>query len=437
MSERPNLNFFWFRRDLRVEDNRSLFEALKGSQPIIPLFIFDKDILDKLEDRDDKRVNFLHEAIQDLSKDIEARGGKMMVRYGKPLEIWEALLSEFNIGKIYTNEDYEPYARKRDEAVKNLAEKNGASFHAFKDSVIRSAVEVLKDDGKPYTVFTPFKNKYRATLEDDTLEHYPSEDLKNYSALADGKIPSLESMGFEKVEVDFPSKELRQSILTEYADKRNIPGIQGTSRLGVHLRFGTIGIRALGREAFSQSEVFFNELIWRDFYQMILWHFPHVETKAFRPAYDMIPWRKDEEDFEKWREGRTGYPIVDAGMRELNETGFMHNRVRMIVASFLTKHLLLDWRWGEAWFARKLLDFDLASNNGGWQWASGSGTDAAPYFRIFNPESQTKKFDPKGDYIRQWVPEISGFDYPSPMVDHKFARERALSVYKEALNSAK
>lgn len=444
------ISIFWHRRDLRFADNAGLYHALKGENPVLPLFIFDRDILDDLEDKNDARVSFIHDEITSMQKAQADRGSSMLVRYGRPNEIWKALLKEFDIEAVYTNRDYEPYAKERDQAVKTLLKEKGISFYDFKDHVIFDQYEVTKDDGNHYTVFTPYSRKWKAKLDTHIVEPHAKNDLEkslsyflqsyptekyfnNWYQTKAFSIPSLEEMGFESSSIDIPSKEVPRKIIRHYDETRNFPGIEGTSRLGVHFRFGTISIREKARKAMGLNETYLNELIWRDFYSVILDQYPHVVGNAFRDKYDKIPWRDAEEDFKLWCEGKTGYPIVDAGMRELNETGYMHNRVRMVTASFLTKHLLIDWRWGEAYFARKLLDFDLASNNGGWQWAAGSGTDAAPYFRVFNPTSQQKKFDKDFKYIKEWVPEFGTAEYPEPMVEHKFARERCLSTYKEAL----
>ncbi|HLP36622.1 deoxyribodipyrimidine photo-lyase [Lacibacter sp.] len=432
---KQKVNICWFRRDLRLHDNAALYHALKDGLPVVPIFVFDKAILDKLEDKTDRRVEFIHHAITDIQEQLQSMGSSMEVSYGFPLDVFAKLLEKYSINKVFTNHDYEPYAQIRDAAIQHQLNDAGVSFHTFKDQVIFEKDEVLKDDGKPYTVFTPYSRKWKAKINDFYLKSYPVEEYAtNFFKQSPAAIPSLKEMGFEAVGLPFPSAETRKEIIKKYKEQRDFPAIDGTSRLSVHLRFGTISIRDLAREAQGLSEGFLNELIWRDFYHMILWHFPQVgEGKAFKKEYDFIEWRHDENDFQKWCDGQTGYPIVDAGMRELNATGFMHNRVRMIVASFLTKHLLLDWRWGEAYFAKKLLDFDLAANNGGWQWAAGSGCDAAPYFRIFNPYLQTQKFDPKLEYIRKWVPEFEGFDYVKPIVQHEFARKRCLEVYSKAL----
>lgn len=430
-----SVNIFWFRRDLRLKDNAGLYHALKDSNPVIPIFIFDKNILDRLEDKADRRVVFIHDALQEIQEGLEKIGSSLLVFNNTPQAVFTALLDQYKIEKVFANHDYESYAKERDTLIADLLAKNKAVLKTFKDQVIFEKNEVRKDDGRPYTVFTPYSRKWKAGLTDFYLKPYPTEKyFKNFFKQTESKIPSLKSIGFNETERNFPAKSLKSDLLKHYADKRNFPAIHGTSRLGVHLRFGTISIRQLATYAKSLSEIFLNELIWRDFYHMILWHFPQVgKDKAFKHEYDNIEWRKDAGEFERWCNGQTGYPIVDAGMRELNETGFIHNRVRMIVASFLTKHLLLDWRLGEAYFASKLLDFDLAANNGGWQWAAGSGCDAAPYFRIFNPYLQTQKFDPKMEYIKKWVPEYLELTYPKPIVDHEFARKRCLEVYSKAL----
>jgi len=435
------VNFFWFRRDLRIEDNAGLYHALKAGLPIIGIFIFDKNILDKLEDKNDARVTFLHDRVTQLRSEIENLGGKMILSYGFPLDIWEKTLAEYDIETVFTNRDYEIYARERDRKIKELCSANGVRFLDSKDHVIFEKGEVTKNDGTPYTVFTPFSKKWKAKIGTPRssyfLKAYPTEkyiDSLQFDSDMAQEMPSLKSMGFERSNIKMPSPKTTKGIVKNYDQTRNFPGINGTSRLGIHLRFGTVSIREKVRKAFPLNETFVNELIWRDFYSMILQNFPRVTDNAFRMKYEALEWVNDESHFKAWCSGMTGYPIVDAGMRELNETGHMHNRVRMVTASFLTKHLLIDWRWGEAYFARKLLDFDLASNNGGWQWAAGCGTDAAPYFRIFNPYSQQQKFDKQFEYIKKYVPELDTDAYPDPIVDHKEARERCLAAFKKALN---
>jgi len=435
----PSVNIVWFRRDLRLSDNAALYHSLRAGQPVLPVFIFDKQILDQLEDKQDKRVAFIHGAISEMQTELVNMGASMQVFYGKPLEVFENLVKQYTIGSVFTNHDYEPYAKERDAAVATFLAKNSIGFTTYKDQVIFEKEEVTKDDGKPYTVFTPYSRKWKAKLNAFYLKSYPTEKyFSHFYQQAPMPIPDLKSMGFENVETVFPSKELNQEIVKKYSQNRDFPALDnGTSKMGVHLRFGTVSIRKIATLAAGLNETYLNELIWRDFYQMILWHFPKVgKGKAFKAEYDKIKWRNNEEDFRKWCEGKTGYPIVDAGMRELNATGFMHNRVRMIVASFLTKHLLIDWRWGEAYFASKLLDYDLAANNGGWQWAASSGCDAAPYFRVFNPYLQTEKFDKDFKYIKKWVPEFQEFTYPKPIVIHEMARKRVLDTYAAALKPA-
>ncbi|HNV29406.1 MAG TPA: deoxyribodipyrimidine photo-lyase, partial [Cyclobacteriaceae bacterium] len=421
---------FWFRRDLRLQDNAGLFHALKENKDVVPIFIFDTTILDKLEDKDDRRVEFIHNSLTVMQQLLEELGSSMIVFHGDPIAIFKSLKPK----AVYTNHDYEPYARQRDEVIKNILVEKGSEFQTFKDQVIFEKDEVTKDDGKPYTIFTPYSRKWKSLITPAHLKSYPTEShFESFKKIKALPLPSLADIGFESTGISFPERKIKQSIVEKYDQQRNFPAIEGTTKLSVHLRFGTVSIRKLAQLAQKKNEIWLNELIWRDFYHMILWHFPEVETKSFKPAYDKIEWRNNEKEFDAWCEGKTGYPIVDAGMHELNVTGFMHNRVRMIVASFLTKHLLIDWRWGEAYFAKKLLDFDLAANNGGWQWAAGSGCDAAPYFRVFNPALQTEKFDPESEYIKKWVPEFGTEKYPKPIVDHKLARERVLKVYKEAL----
>lgn len=432
---KQEIAIFWHRRDIRNTDNAGLYNALKSSLPVLPIFIFDKEILDKLNDKKDKRVNFIHEQLFELKKEYNNLKTDLIVEYGNVLEVWQKLINTYKIKQVYTNHDYEPYATKRDNLVRDFLSTNGIEFLTFKDQCIFEKDEVTKDDGKPYTVFTPYSRKWKAKFNETKIELYNNEKYFNnlYKTASISKFITLGEMGFEKCDFTFPSKQSSLNIIKNYAKDRDFPAINGTSKLGIHFRFGTISIREKALKSKDVSETYLNELIWRDFYMMILYHFPHVAKGAFKPAYDLIKWVNNEGDFKNWCEGKTGYPIVDAGMRELNETGFMHNRVRMIVASFLTKHLLIDWRWGEAYFAEKLLDFDLSANNGGWQWAAGSGTDAAPYFRVFNPTLQTQKFDKEGLYIKKWVPEILSEAYPKPIVNHEFARKRCLEVYKDAL----
>lgn len=429
-------SIFWFRRDLRLYDNTALYYALQENLPVLPLFIFDTEILDDLKDKSDARVNFIHDQLIVMNEKLKKIGSGILVKYGKPEEIYKALLEEYDVQSVFTNRDYEPYALERDQKIDDILQQKGIGFYDFKDHVIFEKDEILTGGNEPYKVFTPFKNKWLEKLESGHIHPFNIQLKKENFLQFESKLPSLEDIGFRKSSIPIPQKKYDESTIKKYDKERDFPAKNGTSRLGIHLRFGTISIREAVAHAQKLNDTWLNELIWRDFYSMILANFPHVVQNAFKSKYDSIPWRNSKEDFQKWCDGKTGYPIVDAGMRELNQTGYMHNRVRMIVASFLTKHLLIDWRWGEAYFAEKLLDYELASNNGGWQWAAGTGTDAQPYFRIFNPYSQTDKFDKNKAYIKKWIPEINTSDYPKPMVDHKEARQRALDTYKSALDNA-
>jgi deoxyribodipyrimidine photo-lyase len=425
---------FWFRRDLRLHDNAGLFHALKNNPKVLPVFIFDTDILDKLEDKYDRRVHFIHEAITSLQKDLQKFGSSIKVYHGKPSEVFKKIITEYKVVNVYANHDYEPAAIARDNEIKHFLQTNNITFNTYKDQCVFEKQEVTKDDGLPYTVFTPYANKWKKKWNDFYIKPYPNKlYFDNFYKCDPFKTPSLKELGFKETSLIFSMPVIDEEIITHYTQRRDFPSIPGTSRLSVHLRFGTISIRALVQKALQLNTVWLNELIWRDFYMMILFHFPYVTEGAFKPPYNRITWRNNEKEFDAWCKGKTGYPIVDAGMNELNETGFMHNRVRMITASFLVKHLLIDWRWGEAYFAKKLLDFDLSANNGGWQWAASSGCDAAPYFRVFSPYEQTKKFDAALAYIKRWVPGHMELDYPQPIVEHGFARQRVLQVYKEAL----
>lgn len=424
---------FWFRRDLRLEDNVGLYHTLKEHARVQPIFIFDPHILDQLEDPADARVTFIYDTLRHLYEALTAIGSTLLVIQGKPEELFRILPGK----AVFANHDYEPYGRNRDQMVSGILARRAIPFVHFKDIVVFEADEVVKDDGTPYTVFTPYCRRWKERLNDHPLRDSPvSQHLSNLNKTQAVPFPSLADLGFDRSEVPFPERKVPQKIIADYATQRDIPGIRSTSRLGVHLRFGTVSIRKLVAIARDKSEVWLNELIWREFYHMILWHFPHVAGRSFKAGFDRIAWKNDPDAFHRWCQGRTGYPLVDAGMRELNATGFMHNRIRMVAASFLTKHLLIDWRWGEAYFAKKLLDFDLAANNGGWQWAAGTGCDAAPYFRVFNPALQAAKFDPDSTYLKQWIPELGTDRYPAPMVNHAFARDRALLAYREALEKA-
>jgi deoxyribodipyrimidine photo-lyase len=427
------ISLCWFRRDLRIEDQTALFYALQQEEQVLPLFIFDRNILDALEDKTDARVSFIYQQIASLKAFFEKQGSSMLVKYGHPEQIFQELIQEFEVQTVYTNRDYEPYAQSRDTLVEALLAKKNIPFLTFKDQVIFEPSEILNGSREFYKVFTPFSRNWLEKFRQTRVQPLPEANWKNLFPCSPLPFITLSEMGFEASTLEIPSTQVEDAILKEYEAQRNFPAVRGTSRLGIHLRFGTLSIRSLALKAASLNATYLNELIWREFYMMILGNAPQVVDRAFKPQYDQIPWRRNEEDFQAWCEGRTGYPIVDAGMRELNATGFMHNRVRMIVASFLTKHLLIDWRWGEAYFAKKLLDFELASNNGGWQWAAGTGTDAQPYFRVFNPDSQTEKFDKDLRYIKKWVPELGTSSYPQPIVEHKFARNRAIETYKKAL----
>jgi deoxyribodipyrimidine photo-lyase len=430
MSEKEPLAIFWFRRDLRLEDNKGLFHALNSGLRVLPLFIFDRDILDRIEDKNDRRVSFIHGALSNLQERIVASGSSLRVFHDTPVAAFKKLISEHDVRAVYANHCYEPYAINRDQRISEMLIEAGIAFHTFKDEVIFEKDEVLKADHSPYTVFTPYSRAWKKLLNREHLADFPAEKLTgNLVDMKKDKIPDIEDIGFNNTSFRYSTPVVDPDIIRNYHLTRDIPSIEGTSRLGVHLRFGTVSIRQLVMTALSLNETWLNELIWREFFMSILWHFPHVIENSFRRKYDNINWLNGEKNFGRWCNGMTGYPIVDAGMRELNETGFMHNRVRMITASFLTKHLLTDWRWGEAYFAEKLLDYELSSNNGNWQWAAGTGCDAAPYFRIFNPETQSKKYDPELKYIRKWVPEYGTSEYPRQIVDHNYARDRALKAY--------
>ena len=427
------INIFWFRRDLRTEDNTGFFYALKAGLPVLPVFIFDTDILGKLSSND-TRVLIIYQLIEELKKRFEKEGSSLKILHGKPVNVFLKLITEYRVNAVYANRDYEPDAIKRDASVSKLLNERGIQFFDFKDQIIFDRNEIVKENEEPYTVFTPYSRKWKLKLSTSDLKEYPSQDfLQNLIQTESFPIPNLTEIGFQPGKLKMPAFDISREKLTNYAALRDYPAENGTSRLSFHLRFGTVSIRKITGLAVEYSEIFLNELIWRNFYMDILYHFPHVENSSFKQEYDRIEWRNNENEFEKWLNGKTGYPLVDAGMRELNTTGYMHNRVRMVTASFLCKHLLIDWRWGEAYFAEKLLDFDLAANNGGWQWASGSGCDAAPYFRVFNPVLQAEKFDRDNNYIRKWVPEFGTAAYLKPIVEHSFARNRAIETYKRFL----
>lgn len=434
------VNFFWFRRDLRLDDNAALYHALREGREVLAVFIFDPGILEKLNNPADPRVRFIHDQVASLKTQLQKWGSDLEVLHGTPIKLWKELFSTTGAAGLYLNHDYEPYAIQRDATIEKLCQQQGVAYHSFKDQVIFEKDEIVTEARKPYTVYTPYKKKWLQGLSDFYLKSYPvSSYVKNFARVQNKqKMPTLESIGFQKSVVEFPPPEITARGLKSYAETRDFPAHPwGTSHLGVHLRFGTVSVREMAREGQRFSPVWLSELIWREFFMQILYHFPRVEKESFRPEYDKVVWRKNKQDFQRWAEGMTGYPLVDAGMRELNETGYMHNRVRMVTASFLTKHLLIHWLEGERYFAAKLLDFELASNNGNWQWAAGTGCDAAPYFRIFNPQAQLERFDKSESYIRKWVPEFGTSRYPKPMVDHVFARKRALDAFQSTLKAKK
>ncbi len=424
---------FWFRRDLRLHDNKALYQALQRGRPVLALFIFDDDILATLP-AGDHRLGFIYKRLGEMDKALRKHGGSLVIRRGRPGQVIRSLLEQYPIEAIYCNADHEAYGIERDAKIAAWCKRAGTAFHTSVDHLVMDRDEVLKSDGTPYHVFTPYSRRWRQVLSREHLrEHDPGQLLALVMEAGEKEFPGLEALGLAAADLEAPPLRVDKEVISAYHLHRDYPARQGCTRLGVHLRFGTISIRHLVKKALEWNDTFLNELIWREFYAMIMWYYPHVVTRAFKPAYDRIEWRRDEEGFLRWKEGRTGYPMVDAGMRQLAATGYMHNRLRMITASFLSKHLLIDWRWGEAWFARLLFDYELSSNNGGWQWSAGTGCDAAPYFRIFNPASQQKKFDPQGAFVRQWLPELDSARYPAPMVDHGAARKRCLQVYKEAL----
>ena len=430
------ITLFWFRRDLRIEDNCGLFHALNGKNKVLPIFIFDKEILKKLP-KQDARLEMILMSLNTIDLAMKAKKCSVGKFHGTPKAIFIELIKKWRVEKVICNEDYEPYATNRDAEIRGLLEREGVAFEMHKDQVIFAKDEIVKKDGSPYKVYTPFSRKWLERFEDNELKTYPSETLLG-NLILDESLPkiNLTDLGFDKSTIVEPKYSFDNKIIDEYEETRNFPSLDSTSRLGSYLRFGIVSVRSLVQKAASRSNnIFLKELIWREFFMQILWHFPHTSHKSFKPQYDRIEWLNNPTDFEKWCKGDTGYPLVDAGMRQLNQTGFMHNRVRMLVGSFLCKHLLIDWRWGEAYFAEKLLDYEMSSNIGNWQWVAGCGVDAAPYFRIFNPSEQVKKFDKELRYIQKWVPNFQEIDYPAPMVDHKKARERCLMVYKTALST--
>lgn len=430
------ISLFWFRRDLRIDDNCGLFHALKGGLNVLPVFIFDTGILGNLTDRCDKRVAFIYNSILDLKNELGRHGSTLLVQYGEPIEVFKSLIEKYKVASVYTNYDYEPYAVKRDKSVEDFLRNNGISFRTFKDQVIFEKSEVAKSDGSPYTVFTPYSRAWKAALQRTPPTEFPSElFLDSLYKTEQSTLPDIREIGFLDCDTVAVNPLIKEDIISNYDMTRDLPSVEGTSNLGIYIRFGRVSIRKLVSIALKLNESWLNELVWREFFMMIISQYPYVVEASFKKKYDLIRWRNDEEEFGKWCNGMTGYPMVDAGMRQLNQTGFMHNRVRMVAASFLTKHLLIDWRVGETYFASRLLDYELSSNNGNWQWTAGSGCDAAPYFRIFNPYEQMRRYDPDMVYIKRWVPEYGTPDYPLPIVDHTFARERALKTYREILGT--
>ena len=423
---------FWFRRDLRLEDNVGLYQALASELPVLPVFIFDETILNKLEDKKDRRVDYIHQVLSAINSGLKTFNARLNTFYGNPLDVFKMLSEKYAVQGVFCNRDYEPQAIKRDTEIYQFFNEQNIPFKAFKDQVIFDKNDVLKNDGTPYTVYTPYSKKWKELLTEKDYKSY-NPDCTNFFRQRFAEIHSLNEFGFEKTDITFDPPKLDAKIIDEYDKFRDYPAMQRTTELSIALRFGTISIRKCVAFAWNHNQTWLNELIWREFFMQILYHFPKVVNQSFKSKYDNIKWRNNEWEFEKWCEGKTGYPIVDAGMRQLNQTGSMHNRVRMIAASFLCKHLLIDWRWGEAYFAQKLNDYDLSANNGNWQWASGSGCDAAPYFRVFNPTVQTDKFDKKLEYIKKWIPGFGTDAYPQQIVEHSFARDRALKVYGEAV----
>ncbi|MEA5006427.1 MAG: deoxyribodipyrimidine photo-lyase [Rikenellaceae bacterium] len=435
MEQKSDISLFWFRRDLRLDDNCGLYHALRSGHKVLPVFVFDTGILGKLTEQRDKRVAFIYSSILNLKREIEKQGSTLLVLYGSPVDVFRSLLEKYNIVSVYANHDYEPYSINRDKSVGELLKGRGVTFRTFKDQVIFEKSDVVKSDGSPYTVFTPYSKAWKAALQRTPLTEFPSQlFLDSLYKTEQSPLPDIREIGFLKCDTMAVNPLIREDIITNYHKNKDLPSVEGTSNLGIYLRFGRLSIRKIVSLALRLNESWLNELIWREFFMMIIFNYPYVVDTSFKKKYDLILWRNDEEEFQKWCTGMTGFPMVDAGMRQLNQTGLMHNRVRMVAASFLTKHLLIDWRAGESYFASKLLDYELSSNNGNWQWASGSGCDAAPYFRIFNPYEQQRRFDPDMVYVKRWIPEYGTPDYPLPFVDHTFARDRALRAYRELIS---
>lgn len=433
MSEtKDKINVFWFRRDLRLDDNCGLYRALSQERKVLPVFIFDREILDKLENKSDKRVDYFHQALKEIHEELKKHKSGLTIFHEKPLDAFKKLIKEYEVDTVFCNTDYEPQAIKRDQEIENFLKDHQVSFKSFKDQVIFEKDEVMKNDGTPYTVYTPYSKKWKELLKKGNIKNFKI-DFSKFLSYKPSQFPELKDIGFQKTDLEKVDPALKKSIIYDYDKYRDFPGMEHTTHLGVALRFGTISVRKCVQFALKHNETWLNELIWREFFMQILYHFPKVVNQCFKEKYEKIEWRNNEKEFDLWCKGKTGYPMVDAGMRQLNETGFMHNRVRMVVASFLTKHLLIDWRWGEAYFAEKLLDYELSSNNGNWQWAAGCGCDAAPYFRVFNPSEQAKKFDKDQKYIKKWLTEDE--INAEEIVEHTFARKRALEVYGKAVKS--
>jgi deoxyribodipyrimidine photo-lyase len=424
---KEEISVFWFRRDLRLEDNCALFHALNSKLPVLPIFIFDEAILNELP-KDDPRVNFIYDTLKDFNNELIKFNASLYIKKGNPADIWSAIFEEFKVKNVFFNKDYEPYAKQRDEKIKLFCKQKNSNCFTYKDQVIFEEAEIVKADGLPYSVYTPYKNKWLEKYNADSPIEYKSESLKDNFLKAIFSFPSLSDIGF--VESTIKVLPSNSKCIKKYQEIRDIPSVE-TSNASVFLRFGTISVRKLVDYANKTNQIYLSELIWREFFMQILFHYPKVVNENFKSKYNFIPWRNNEVEFKLWCEGKTGYPIVDAGMRQLNKTGYMHNRVRMITASFLCKHLFIDWRWGEAYFAEKLLDFELSSNNGNWQWVAGTGCDSAPYFRVFNPTTQQEKFDPELKYIKKWIPNFTN-SYIPEIVEHKFARERYLNAVKNS-----
>ncbi len=429
------LTVFWFRRDLRLDDNKGLYKALTGGNKVLPIFIFDTEITSKLS-KEDARLSFIYNALGGINNIMRGNRCRIGLYRGTPRAVIKKIIQNFSVEKVVVNHDYEPYALKRDNEIGSFLKEKGIAFETYKDQVIYEKNEVVKDDGNPYVVYTPYSRKWLAKFDEEGIEHFPSEKYldKFYTGL---NLPELtmDDLGFVESKITPKPFKFDNKTIDRYDETRNFPNIDSTSRLGVYLRFGTQSIRKLVQKSSKRkNNIFLKELIWREFFMQIIWHFPYTVNQCFKKQYERIDYINDEKDFEKWCNGKTGYPLIDAGMRQLNETGFMHNRVRMLVASFLCKHLLIDWRWGEAYFAQKLFDYEQSSNVGNWQWSAGCGVDAAPYFRIFNPHEQIKKFDRNLEYISKWVKDLNEPTYPNQIVEHKIARERCLTKYKAALN---